>query len=203
MGYILLSFCSEWYSMMLLPSGRSNGGDVHPTSNANNTNIFLTRSSSPLSKSISTSSKTENADCLPSPTMSLSSSFTPAIPTMQQEGNTSMSAPNSTHSTPASYSPQTTHNVSTTTGVMLHSNSPGSQSETGTTTSGRFGDSASKGSFLPNGNVSSSVGALATVTPATIGNWEEIDRNLEALQSNLKHGWSAHLGKEGRLYYCK
>ncbi|EDV91335.1 GH14593 [Drosophila grimshawi] len=35
-----------------------------------------------------------------------------------------------------------------------------------------------------------------------IGNWGEIDRHLEAVQDKLKTGWTAHVGKEGRIYYC-
>ncbi|XP_013108624.2 uncharacterized protein LOC106087945 [Stomoxys calcitrans] len=171
--------------MMLLPSGRSNG-DVQTINNTNKSINFLARASSPQS-SINLGSKSENAGCLVSPAPS---TFTPASQSSEQK-------PMSTNHS-ATYSPQTTHSS----GVMLLSNSPGSQSETGTTTSGRFVD-GTKSSFLSNGNVSSSVGALATVTPATIGNWEEIDRHLEAAQANLKSKhWSVHLGKEGRLYYC-
>ncbi|XP_075144836.1 uncharacterized protein LOC142219944 [Haematobia irritans] len=169
---------------MLLPSGRSNG-DVHTVNNSNKAINFLTRTPSPQSNT-KLGNKSENVGSLVSPA---SPSFAPT----SQPGETSVP---STH--PPTYSPQTTQS----TGVMLLSNSPGSKSETGTTTSGRFMD-GTKSSFLSNGNVSSSVGALATVTPATIGNWEEIDRHLEALQANLKtKNWTVHLGKEGRLYYC-
>ncbi|KPU79576.1 uncharacterized protein Dana_GF17163, isoform D [Drosophila ananassae] len=34
------------------------------------------------------------------------------------------------------------------------------------------------------------------------GNWPEIDGHLEAIQEKLKPGWTVHVGKEGRLYYC-
>lgn len=33
--------------------------------------------------------------------------------------------------------------------------------------------------------------------------WREIDEQLQALQENLKDDWTVHMGKEGRLYYCK
>ncbi|XP_073810969.1 uncharacterized protein [Musca autumnalis] len=169
--------------MMLLPSGRSNG-DVHAANNTKQTNnSLLTRTSSTTQDS-----KTENVGIILS-TVS-SSSTDPS-----QAGHISLSAPTSTLSTPASHLPQI-HSTS-----MLHSNSPGSRSETGTTTSGRCTDDT-KTALMTNGNVSACMGALVAVTPATIGNWAEMDRHLETLQANLKHGWTAHLGKEGRLYYC-
>lgn len=36
-----------------------------------------------------------------------------------------------------------------------------------------------------------------------IGNWETIDRHLQAVQENLKNDWTVHMSKDGRLYYCK
>ncbi|ALC45867.1 maker180 [Drosophila busckii] len=36
-----------------------------------------------------------------------------------------------------------------------------------------------------------------------IGTWIEVDQHLEAVQEKLKVGWTVHVGKEGRLYYCK
>ncbi|XP_061395069.1 uncharacterized protein LOC133330674 [Musca vetustissima] len=181
---------------MLLPSGRSNG-DVHASTinTKQSNNSLLTRT--PLTQgNINLDKKTENVGIHLSATTSAVPNTDPS-----QVRHISLSAPTSTLSTPASHSPQT-HGTSTpTVGAMLHCNSPGSQSETGTTTSGRCTDGP-KTAFVTNGNVSASVGALSATSPAIIGTWTEIDRHLETLQATLKHGWTAHLGKDGRLYYC-
>ncbi|XP_005188022.2 uncharacterized protein LOC101899879 [Musca domestica] len=178
---------------MLLPSGRSNG-DVHAAASNSKLGInSLTRASS-TQVSINPHRETENVGVHLSAAPS-------SLTNPSQIRNISSSAPTSTLSTPASHSPQIHITSLPTAGAMLLSNSPGSQSETGTATSGRCTDGA-KTTFMTNGNASASVGVLTAVTPATIGNWAEIDRHLEVLQASLKQGWTVHLGKEGRLYYC-
>lgn len=188
--------------MMLLPSGRSNS-DVHPINNTKNVK-FLTRTSSPQ-LTINTGNKTENGGYALSATTqssTTSAAATMATTTPEQYTTNTFSAPNSTLSTPHS-NPQTYSNgTATATGNVLLSNSPGSQSETGTTTAGRY-TNGPKVTFLANGNISSSTSALTTMPSQSPGNWEDIDRHLEAVQIKLKEGWSVHLGKEGRLYYCK
>lgn len=171
--------------MMLLPSGRSNG-DVHPVNNTSKPQ-FLARTSSPQ-LSLNSDNKPENGG------YALSSTTTTTMATSYASSSTLSTSPsNATH---------TIQMHKTGTGNMFLSNSPGSQSETGTTTAERF-TSGPKVTFLSNTKVSSSAGALATVTSVPVGNWEENDRHLEALQTKLKDDWSVHLGKEGRLYYCK
>jgi hypothetical protein len=32
---------------------------------------------------------------------------------------------------------------------------------------------------------------------------QDVNRYLEAIQENLKEGWTVHTAKDGRLYYCK
>ena len=197
---------------MLLPSGRSNS-DVHPINSTTKTAHFSTRTSSPQ-LSINSGNKRENGTYAQNSPISVSSTSPISatvttggeVPISEQFTNSS-SAPNSTLSTPASnnhqpYTSQMHSSSALATGNTLPSNSPGSQSETGTTTAGHYTNSP-KVTFLSNGGISSSAGALSAMTASCLGNWEDIDRHLEAVQTKLKDGWSVHLGKEGRLYYCK
>ena len=197
---------------MLLPSGRSNS-DVHPINSTTKTAHFSTRTSSPQ-LSINSGHKKENGTYAQKASISMSSSSPMSttvttgeeVPVSEKFTNSS-SAPNSTLSTPASnhnqpYTIQMHSSSVSATGNALPSNSPGSQSETGTTTAGNYTNSP-KVTFLSNGGISSSAGALSAMTTPCLGNWGDIDRHLEAVQTKLKDGWSVHLGKEGRLYYCK
>ncbi|KAI8121876.1 FERM and PDZ domain-containing protein 4 [Lucilia cuprina] len=186
--------------MMLLPSGRSNS-DVHPVNNTRRPQ-FSTRTSSPQ-LNINSGKKTENGGYASPESVSTPA---PMATTGSEQYKNSYSAPNSTLSTPPSnhqsYTIEMANNGTiAATGNVLLSNSPGSQSETGTATAGRY-TNGPKVTFLANGNISSSTGALTTMNSTSPGNWEDIDRQLEAVQTKLKEGWSAHLGKEGRLYYC-
>ncbi|XP_065354698.1 uncharacterized protein LOC135949159 isoform X2 [Calliphora vicina] len=190
--------------MMLLPSGRSNS-DVHPVNNTKNCQ-FSTRTSSPQ-LTINSGNKTENGGYALSASTPSSTSTAATLASAASEPYTnSASAPNSTLSTPPSNHQSHTiqmpnNGTVTASGNVLLSNSPGSQSETGTTTAGRY-TNGQKVTFMANGNISSSTGALTTMTSSSPGNWEDIDQHLDAIQTKLKEGWTAHLGKEGRLYYC-
>ncbi|KAM7362091.1 uncharacterized protein ACRADG_012925 isoform 1-T11 [Cochliomyia hominivorax] len=172
--------------MMLLPSGRSNS-DVNPVNNIKKAQ-FLTRTSSPQFN-INIDSKKENESYILSTSSPLAAS-----------------APNSTLSTPHSHNQTYSVYLSNNSAVAAAENvpqpvSPGSQSETGTATAGHY-TNGSNVTCLANGNISSSTGTLTTISSQVPGNWEELDRHLEAIQKKLKGGWSVHLGKEGRLYYC-
>ncbi|XP_023290911.2 uncharacterized protein LOC111674523 isoform X1 [Lucilia cuprina] len=186
--------------MMLLPSGRSNS-DVHPVNNTRRPQ-FSTRTSSPQ-LNINSGKNTENGGYASPESVSTPA---PMATTGSEQYKNSYSAPNSTLSTPPSNHQSYTIELASNgtiaaTGNVLLSNSPGSQSETGTATAGRY-TNGPKVTFLANGNISSSTGALTPMNSTSPGNWEDIDRQLEAVQTKLKEGWSAHLGKEGRLYYC-
>lgn len=190
---------------MILPSGRSNS-DVHPINSTTKTDFSTTTSSPQLS--INSGIKTENGTYAQTSSISATVAATVAgeMPAAKQYTK-STSAPNSTISTPASnhHQPYTTQMASQSVSGTKHtlaSNSPGSQSETGTTAAGRY-TITPKVTFSTNGNISSSVGTFSAMTTQCIGNWEDLDRHLEAIQTKLKDGWSVHLGKEGRLYYCK
>lgn len=187
--------------MMLLPSGRSNN-DVNLVNNTHQAQFSTITSAAQITAN--RGNKIENGG-------NTLSTSTPASPTMAStksaqytnSDTANISAISTTASNAQPYGSQTPcSSIFTTTENVLLSNSPGSQSESGTITVGKYSN-GSKVTFLANGNISSSTGALTTMTSVSSENWKDIDRHLEAVQTKLKDGWSAHLGKEGRLYYCK
>ncbi|XP_037956584.1 uncharacterized protein LOC119686158 [Teleopsis dalmanni] len=74
------------------------------------------------------------------------------------------------------------------------STSPGSYNETGTAVDHIL--------TFPNFVGNSVANKAAVAVLGNVGNWKEIDRHLEAIQNKLKEGWTVHVGKDGRLYYC-
>ncbi|XP_055852569.1 uncharacterized protein LOC129916576 [Episyrphus balteatus] len=66
---------------------------------------------------------------------------------------------------------------------------------------GTTGDALTSTTTTGEGPTIRKTGIVAT-TNNSASNWNEIGRHLDALQENLKDGWTVHAGKEGRLYYC-
>lgn len=207
-----LSFCSECVSMMLLPSGRSNS-DVYPLQNANASTtttttatsnvgvpkpLLVTRTSSPQLTTLPTSNGNANA-------------YTTAL----HYASNSVSAPvsasaSATFSTStvaaaaAAAAQETTGNLSET-GTQAAATSSTTTAATNAataTTTTSTSEPLNSGGFGIYGPILGPTQALGHGTIA-IGNWGEIDRHLESVQEKLKAGWTVHVGKEGRLYYCK
>lgn len=196
--------CSECVSMMLLPSGRSNS-DVYPLQNATNNTagggagpgngngtgpglggpgsgagggvqskpLLLTRTSSPQLTTLPT---TNGSIAHATPTRSNGCPSQPGITAI---------------ATPAI----------ATTGTPPPHPHPGTEATTTDLVSagiGIGGNSSVTGIYGPLLGQSHGSGIVGMA-----GNWPEIDGHLEAIQEKLKPGWSVHVGKEGRLYYCK
>ncbi|KAH8369385.1 hypothetical protein KR009_009257 [Drosophila setifemur] len=176
--------------MMLLPSGRSNS-DVYPLQNATNTTatpsggagaavlggatskpLLLTRTSSPQLTSLLT---TNGSIAHATPTRSNGCPSQPGVPPIAATTATTTATPPPSASTIAE---------ATTTDLV----NAGFGIGNGTNNSGIYG------SLLGQSHGSGVVGIS--------GNWPEIDGHLEAIQEKLKPGWTVHMGKEGRLYYC-
>lgn len=206
---LLFSLCSECVSMMLLPSGRSNS-DVYPLQNAANTTatstggatsaggaggaggvggvcggvgatsnpkpLLLTRTSSPQLTTLPT---TNGSVVHATPTRSN------GCPLTQSSGIPVTMATTATAMATATPDPSGCTEVEGTASTEL---STGLANETNCGT-GIYGPLLGQ----------SHGGVIAGMTE----NWPEIDGHLEAIQEKLKPGWSVHVGKEGRLYYCK
>lgn len=191
---------------MLLPSGRSNS-DVHPLQNTQKPQ-YLTRTSSPQlsiaaqSPTVATTTTIQSSSSTPSV---IKTDIAAGIATKAENGYTLQMGAKTTPSTAAAApAPATTKTLST-------SVSPGSQSESGTDRISTYPTFLAYKNATPAITTATiSLSAPTTTTTATAvsllanaGNWEEIDRYLQALQCRLKEGWTVHVGKDGRLYYCK
>ncbi|KAH8337248.1 hypothetical protein KR059_004222 [Drosophila kikkawai] len=177
--------------MMLLPSGRSNS-DVYPLQNAANTTatpttgpgagaggggatskpLLLTRTSSP-----------QLTTTLPTTNGSIAHSH--ATPT--RSNGCPQSLPGISAIAPIGAAEATT----TTTTELVTGNGNGNGNGNGS------GTNCGTGIYGPILGQSHGSGMAGVA-----GNWPEIDGHLEAIQEKLKPGWSVHVGKEGRLYYC-
>lgn len=187
-----LFLCSECVSMMLLPSGRSNS-DVYPLQNVNTTAapassvggskpLLLTRTSSPQLTTL----QTLNGGGANAHTALRSNSSAAFAATLAQETAGSLSGTGTQATATTSATASTT---TTTTAIAATATTTANVNAVHT----GFGTGAIYGPILgPNqaGN-------------APIGNWGEIDRHLDAVQDKLKAGWTVHVAKDGRLYYCK
>ncbi|KAM8705852.1 hypothetical protein ACLKA7_010188 [Drosophila subpalustris] len=169
---------------MLLPSGRSNS-DVYPLQNASSqaSNVgaskplLLTRTSSPQLTTLPTSNGT-NAYTTLHNSSSASASASSSVAAQETVGSHSETGTQAT----------TTTSTSTTTATTI--------ATTTTTTA----DTVNSG--IEVGGIYGPILGQIHANSIAIGNWGEIDRHLEAVQDKLKAGWSVHIGKEGRLYYC-
>ncbi|KAH8311181.1 hypothetical protein KR044_004686 [Drosophila immigrans] len=173
--------------MMLLPSGRSNS-DVYPLQNASTQSSTMVGASKPL---LLTRTSSPQLTTLP---MSNGGANTTNSSTNTNSYSTLLRSSNAIAQAAA---PQET---------------AGSLSETGTQASTTT--SATTAATIPAttvDSINSGLGVAGIYGPIlgqshagsfAIGNWGEIDRHLEAVQDKLKAGWTVHVGKEGRLYYC-
>ncbi|XP_016960791.1 uncharacterized protein LOC108031664 isoform X2 [Drosophila biarmipes] len=193
--------------MMLLPSGRSNS-DVYPLQNAANTTATSTGAgvaaggaggagpggvpaggaTSKPKPLLLTGTSSPQLTALPT----TNGSVVHATPT---RSNGCSQPPSTSASAPSAGMPAT---LATT--MAAPSAVTGVES---TTTELGIGNGTSCGS----GPVSGIYGPLlgqshGSVIGGVAENWPEIDGHLEAIQEKLKPGWSVHVGKEGRLYYC-
>ncbi|XP_034485797.1 uncharacterized protein LOC117790452 [Drosophila innubila] len=166
--------------MMLLPSGRSNS-DVYPLQNSSSQAssvgaskpLLLTRTSSPQLTTLPTSNGSANANAYTT-LLNSSSSSSPSVAPQETAGSLSETGTQST----------TTTSTTTTT----------------TTIAATTADTINSG--IEVGGIYGPILGQIHANSIAIGNWGEIDRHLEAVQDKLKAGWSVHVGKEGRLYYC-
>ncbi|XP_030373813.1 uncharacterized protein LOC115623555 [Scaptodrosophila lebanonensis] len=195
--------------MMLLPSGRSNS-DVYPLQNVTTTAaasvgankpLLLTRTSSPqLTTTTTTAAATLGglgAITAPNggPNANANAYATQNAVTQAQETDTTL----------ATVAATTT--ATTTAGSLSEAGTQaGVAADRITTTTAATIEpqphSLGIGGYYPPllGHRVAHAAAVSVLSGA--GNWAEIDRHLEAIQEKLKAGWTAHVGKEGRLYYC-
>ncbi|EDW13831.2 uncharacterized protein LOC6572228 [Drosophila mojavensis] len=195
--------------MMLLPSGRSNS-DVYPLQNVNTTTasassvggskpLLLTRTSSPQLTTLQTlnGGGIGGGGGANAHTALRTNSSAAFAATLAQE--TAGSLPGT--GTQATATTSTTASATTTTTAISTTTTAISTTATATATTAAASVNA----------VNTDFGAGALYGPilgpshagnAPIGNWGEIDRHLDAVQEKLKAGWTVHLAKDGRLYYC-
>ncbi|KAH8358936.1 hypothetical protein KR093_003372 [Drosophila rubida] len=179
--------------MMLLPSGRSNS-DVYPLQNASTQSptvvgaskpLLLTRTSSPQLTTLPMSNGGANT--------TNSSSNANAYTTLLKSSNASAAAvPHETTGSLSETGTQAATTTLTTTAQATTTTTSTIPATTVDTINSGLGVAGIYGPVLGQ----SHAGSIA------IGNWGEIDRHLEAVQYKLKAGWTVHVGKEGRLYYC-
>ncbi|XP_060646092.1 uncharacterized protein LOC132784471 [Drosophila nasuta] len=179
--------------MMLLPSGRSNS-DVYPLQNASTQSpsvvgaskpLLLTRTSSPQLTTLpmSNGGANTNANAITNSSANSSAAYT----TLLKSSNI---APQETAGSLSETGTQAATTTSTTTATATAASTI--PATTVDTINSGLGVAGIYGPILGQ----SHAGSIA------IGNWGEIDRHLEAVQDKLKAGWTVHVGKEGRLYYC-
>ncbi|XP_037711772.1 uncharacterized protein LOC119548545 isoform X1 [Drosophila subpulchrella] len=182
--------------MMLLPSGRSNS-DVYPLQNAANTTATSTGGGGGVATGGAGGGPGGGPSTKPKPLL-LTRTSSPQL-TTQPTTNGSV-----VHATPirSNGCPQPQSSFSSSSGI------PATLATTIATPSAATGvESIATELGIGNGtNCGSGTGIYGPLQGQSHGgvieNWPEIDGHLEAIQEKLKPGWSVHVGKEGRLYYC-
>jgi len=190
--------------MMLLPSGRSNS-DVYPLQNAANTTTATSTGGG--GGGVATGGPGGGGPSTKPKPLLLTRTSSPQLTTSQPTTNGSVvhatpirsngcPQPQSTSSSASSGIPST---LPTT--IATPSAATGVES---TTTELGIGNGTNCGSGSGTGIYGPLLGqSHGSVIGGVAENWPEIDGHLEAIQEKLKPGWSVHVGKEGRLYYCK
>ncbi|XP_041674595.1 uncharacterized protein LOC108116168 isoform X2 [Drosophila eugracilis] len=196
--------------MMLLPSGRSNS-DVYPLQNAANTTA--TSAGGPATGSggvgvgggVGGGGGGGGATSKPKPLL-LTRTSSPQLTTLPTtNGSVVHATPTRSNGCPLPQSsgiPTTTLATTATSIATATSGTSAGMEATATTTDHGIG--------IGNGTNCGSTGIYGPLLGQSHGgviagmseNWPEIDGHLEAIQEKLKPGWSVHVGKEGRLYYC-
>ncbi|XP_017057549.1 LOW QUALITY PROTEIN: uncharacterized protein LOC108098872 [Drosophila ficusphila] len=197
--------------MMLLPSGRSNS-DVYPLQNAANT----TGGAAAAGTGSGTGSGGGGATAKPKPLL-LTRTSSPQLTTLPTtNGSVVHATPTRSNGCPTpqthSQSQSQSSGMPATMATQLATSSATATTlttgtEATTTTNPEQGIGIGIGSGIGIGGATTGngiYGPLLGQSHATgiPGNWPEIDGHLEAIQEKLKPGWSVHVGKEGRLYYC-
>ncbi|XP_064546505.1 uncharacterized protein LOC135434070 isoform X1 [Drosophila montana] len=181
--------------MMLLPSGRSNS-DVYPLQNVNTTTasvggakpLLLTRTSSPQ---LTTTLPMLNGGANAYATLRSNSSAAFSVTVAQETAGSLSGTGTQATTTTSTSSPTTTATTTTTTAIA-----------TTTTTTTTATANCAVNSGFGTGSIYAPILGTSHASGVPIGNWGEIDRNLDAVQEKLKAGWTVHVGKDGRLYYC-
>uniref|UniRef100_A0A6P4F707 Uncharacterized protein LOC108047450 n=1 Tax=Drosophila rhopaloa TaxID=1041015 RepID=A0A6P4F707_DRORH len=189
--------------MMLLPSGRSNS-DVYPLQNSANTTATSAGGAATGGGSgggTGVGGGAGGATSKPKPLL-LTRTSSPQLTTLPTtNGSVVHATPTRSNGFPQ---PQSS-GIAATTGTSIATATPAtSATSTGTeapltTTELGIGTVTGNGTGIYGPLLGQSHGG---VIAGVAGNWPEIDGHLEAIQEKLKPGWSVHVGKEGRLYYC-
>ncbi|KAH8346497.1 hypothetical protein KR084_001617 [Drosophila pseudotakahashii] len=172
--------------MMLLPSGRSNS-DVYPLQNAANNSATATSSTG----GVATGGGGGGATARPKPLL-LTRTSSPQLTTLPTtNGSVVHATPTRSNGCPL---PPQSSGIPATLATTI---------ATSATTSAVQATTTELGIGIGNGIYGPLLGqSHGSVIAGMAENWPEIDGHLEAIQEKLKPGWSVHVGKEGRLYYC-
>ncbi|KAH8280104.1 hypothetical protein KR018_007777 [Drosophila ironensis] len=188
--------------MMLLPSGRSNS-DVYPLQNATNN----TTAGGPVGAGTGTGTAAgAGGGGASSKPLLLTRTSSPQLTTLPTTNGSIAHATPTRSNGCSSQSGITAITTATATPPPLTARSHGAGEATTT-------DLVTAGIGIGLGNGSNNGGGIGIYGPllgqshgsgivGVAGNWPEIDGHLEAIQEKLKPGWTVHMGKEGRLYYC-
>ncbi|XP_016998987.2 uncharacterized protein [Drosophila takahashii] len=173
--------------MMLLPSGRSNS-DVYPLQNAANN----TATSSTGGVVSTGGGGAGGATARPKPLL-LTRTSSPQLTTLPTtNGSVVHATPTRSNGCPL---PPQSSGIPATLATTIATSAATTAVEA--TTTSELGIGIGNGIYGPLLGQSH-----ASVIAGMAENWPEIDGHLEAIQEKLKPGWSVHVGKEGRLYYC-
>ncbi|XP_017110706.1 uncharacterized protein LOC108134762 isoform X2 [Drosophila elegans] len=191
--------------MMLLPSGRSNS-DVYPLQNSANTTATSAGGAATGGGGGITGGVTGGvtgggggATSRPKPLL-LTRTSSPQLTTLPTtNGSVVHATPTRSNGCQQPQSQSSGILAATTATSMATATSSATEATATTTTELGTGNATGNGSGIYGPLLGQSHGS---VNAGVAGNWPEIDGHLEAIQEKLKPGWSVHVGKEGRLYYC-
>ncbi|XP_068156197.1 uncharacterized protein [Drosophila tropicalis] len=180
---------------MLLPSGRSNS-DVYPLQNATN------------NTTAGTGGGGAGGGGIVSKPLLLTRTSSPQLTTLPKSNGSI------THRTPQSTPTQSSFASGAVSAIAVSQEVAGCQLDSGT-------KATTATATVTTTATPTTIAVATTTSEATVntgiygpllghshpqhgmpGNWGEIDRHLAIIQEKLKAGWTAHVGKEGRLYYC-
>ncbi|XP_043654754.1 uncharacterized protein LOC122621075 isoform X3 [Drosophila teissieri] len=202
--------------MMLLPSGRSNS-DVYPLQNAANTTATSTGGAASTGGAGGGAGGAGagvggvGAASKPKPLL-LTRTSSPQLTTLPTtNGSVVHATPTRSNGCPLPQSSgipvtfvTTANNTATAMAMAMATATSGCQQEVeGTASAAELGTGLANGTNCGTGIYGPLLGqSHGGVIAGMAENWPEIDGHLEGIQEKLKPGWSVHVGKEGRLYYC-